>query len=302
MKSKKLLVVLGMCMGMALVGCGTADSFSNLEKPITSEKVQDDEERDDEEQQSSGYFSAKDAIKIEEIDWSVAPGILDGESFISFNYTNNSKYTIMDVEMEFRQKEGTTTEQLSVFDSIKERFEWTDEKVAETYILGYNRKMAEPGESVEDSPCVINGTYTLVENMEQYEIMQPDMVSIAFIGDDGKGYAIYYDFNTQTYGEASTGPRELQNWSDSEISALIPKVEAPAINVSTDEEERFFFYAYGVTRAEFETYVEAVKARGFTNVGYEGDNSYRASNADGIEANITYNAVEETMTGEVEPE
>ena len=41
---------------------------------------------------------------------------------------------------------------------------------------------------------------------------------------------------------------------------------------------------------------------GFTEDGFEGSNSYRASNEDGIEANITYNAVEEKLTGSVEPE
>ena len=250
--------------------------------------------------QSAGSFSAKDAIKIEDIDWVVKESVLDGERFISFNYTNNSQYTILDVEMEFVQKEGTTAEQLKVFDKLKEDREWTDEEVEEIYIKGYNRKIADPGETVTDSPCVINGTYTLVENIKQYEIMEPDMISIAFIGADGKGYAIYYDFKTQSYGESSQGAQDLQQWSDSEISSLLPMAEFKAVVVSSDEDDRFFFYAYGVFREEFEAYVESVKTNGFTDVGFEGDNSYRATNADGIEANITYNAIEETMTGCVE--
>ena len=250
--------------------------------------------------QSAGSFSAKDAIKIEDIDWVVKESVLDGERFISFNYTNNSQYTILDVEMEFVQKEGTTAEQLKVFDKLKEDREWTDEEVEEIYIKGYNRKIADPGETVTDSPCVINGTYTLVENIKQYEIMEPDMISIAFIGADGKGYAIYYDFKTQSYGESSQGAQDLQQWSDSEISSLLPMAEFKAVMVSSDEDDRFFFYAYGVSREEFEAYVESVKTNGFTDVGFEGDNSYRATNADGIEANITYNAIEETMTGCVE--
>lgn len=242
-------------------------------------------------------FSAKDAIKIEDIDWNVTESVMDGERFLSFNYTNNSKYTILDVEMEFVQKSDVTKEQLSVFNELKEEREWTDEEVSDIYILGYNRKCAEPGETVSDSPCCINGTYTLVESIEQYEIMEPDMATIAFIGKDGKGYAVYYDFKTQTYGESSQGGQDLQEWSDSEISKLLPKAEAPAINVSSDDEDRFYFYAYGVSREAFEKYVEAVKANGFTEVGFESSTSYRATNADGIEAHITYTAVEEKMTG-----
>ena len=242
-------------------------------------------------------FSAKDAIKIEDIDWNVTESVMDGERFVSFNYTNNSKFTILDIEMEFVQKSDVTKEQLSVFDELKEEREWTDEEVSDIYILGYNRKCAEPGETVSDSPCCINGTYTIVESIEQYEIMEPDMVTIAFIGKDGMGYAVYYDFKTQTYGESSQGGQDIQQWSDSDISKLLPKAKAPAIKVSSDDEDRFYFYAYGVSREVFEKYVESVKANGFTEVGFDSSTSYRATNVDGIEAHITYTAVEEKMTG-----
>lgn len=50
------------------------------------------------------------------------------------------------------------------------------------------------------------------------------------------------------------------------------------------------------------TNVEAVKGNGFNDVGFENSNSYRATNADGVEAHITYTAVEEKMTGCVERE
>lgn len=275
-----ILVVLS----ISLTGCGSNESIpsGNSSKPVTA-------------------FSAKDAIKIEDILWDVTESVMDGDRFISFNYTNNSKYTILDVEMKFKKKDGTTAEQLTIFDDLKSTYNWSDEDVADTYILGYNRKCADPGETVSDSPCVINGTYILVETLEQYEIMEPDMVTIAFIGDDGKGYVLYYDFKTQAYGQSSQGGQNLQQWSKSKISSLLPKAEFKSVRVSSDDEDRFFFYAYGVSREAFEAYVEAVKLKGFTEVGFEGSKSYRATNTNGIETNITYNAVEETMTGSVEP-
>lgn len=276
---KALTALLSISMILSLTGCGGENGGGTIFET---------------------NFSVKDAIKIEDIDWNVTESVMDGERFVSFNYTNNSKYTILDIEMEFVQKSDVTKEQLSVFYELKEEREWTDKEVSDIYILGYNRKCAEPGETVSDSPCCINGTYTLVENIEQYEIMEPDMITIAFIGNDGKGYAVYYDFKSQSYGESSQGGQDIQQWSDSEISKLLPKAEAPAINVSTDEYDRFYFYAYGVSRDTFEKYVEAVKANGFTEVEFEGSNSYRATNADGVETNITYTAIEEKMTGCVE--
>ncbi len=287
--------ILGL-MVFGIAGCGNDNNTISGDEHIQDSEALNDG-KNQESATSGSSFSAKDAIKIKDFDWSVEEGILDGERFISFNYTNNSQYIIMDVEMEFRQKKGITADQLAVFDNLKAEQEWSDEEVNQIYILGYNRKCADPGETVSDSPCVINGTYRWVENMEQYEIMEPDMVSIAFIGNDGKGYAIYYDYITQSYGESSQGGQDLQQWSDSEISSLLPKTKYKAVKVSSDDDDRFFFNAYGVSRGEFEEYVASVKKNGFTDVDFEGNDSYMATNTDGIEADISYSAVEETMTG-----
>lgn len=268
---------------IGLTGCGinTSPDSSNPKAPNTS-------------------IAPKDAIKIEDISWETKESILDGERFISFDYTNKSNYTILDVEMTFRQKDGTTVDQLAVFDNLKTERDWSDEEISEIYILAYNRKSADPGETVSESPCVINGTYILVENIEQFEIMEPDIVEIAFIGDDGKGYTIYYDFKTQVYGQSSQGGLDLQQWSESEISSHLPKGEFKATIVNYDDEDYFSFKAFGVSREEFEAYVEEVKKNGFTEVDYESHDSYSASNVDGISVSINYNMIEEMMTGSIE--
>ena len=240
-------------------------------------------------------FSAKDAIKIEEIDWNVTESILDGDRIVSFNYTNNSKYTILDVEMKFRQKADVTPEQLSVFDELKEDRDWIDEEVADIYILGYNRKCADPGETVSNSPCCINGTYTYVENIAQYEIMEPDMVSVAFVGRNGKGYTMYYDFSSQTYSEATQGGHDLHEWSDKALCKNLPKIEAPAVSVTSDEDNCFICFAYGVSADYFSEYVRAVKDKGFSNIEFENSTHMDATNADGLLVSIRYDAVDEEM-------
>lgn len=248
-------------------------------------------------------FSAKDAIKIEELDWSIAESILDGERFISFNYTNNSKYTVLDMEIKFKLKEGLTLEDMSPFADLKAKREWTDEELMEVYIEGVNHKCAAPGETVADSPCYINGMGTQVETMAQVELMEPEMASAVIIGDDGLGYAVYYDFTSQIYGTSAAGGVNLHEWSESEISSLIPKVEATAVNVSIDEEDYFYFCAYGASREDYASYVEAVKEKGFTQVEFEGDGaypSYHAGNGDGVEVNISYNPMREEMGGSLE--
>lgn len=295
-KTGVFCLVIGMMF--SVIGCGTAPSSKDSQHKVT----QKTDSKTNKDVKQSTNVNKKDAIKIEDIDWNVTEGVMDGERFISFNYVNNSAYTIMEIELVFKQKEGTTTEQLSVFNELKEDREWTDEDVQNIYILGFNSKFADPGEQVSDSPCVIDGTYTLVENMAQYEIMEPNMMTIGYIGDDGKGYIEYYDFGSKSYGSSSRGAQDLQQWSTTEISGLLPKAKFRAVSVDTDEKDSFSFSAYGVSREEYQEYVNSVKEKGFITEESEESNSYSASNTDGIVVDISYTAVKETITVSIDKE
>lgn len=247
----------------------------------------------------NSVFSAKNEIKIEDIDWDVTESILDGERFVSFNYTNNSKYTIVDVEMKFVQKSDVTSEQLSVFDRLKESGTWTDDEIADIYILGFNRKCADPGETVSNSPCCINGTYNYVKTIKEYEIMEPDMATITFIGKDGKGYITYYDFKTQKYSESSQSGYDVQKWADNEFGKQLPKVEATAIGIISDDEDFFSFAAYGTSKETYDKYIDSVKASGFNEVVYETNTSFCATNSNDVEVSIYYSVIEEEISGSV---
>lgn len=293
---RKILMVLLVCaMIWMLSGCGDKDISvdTNLNEDVEDLVTED---LSTEELES---VDENDLLSINDIDWNVKAGSVDGINTIFFGYTNNTNYTIADVEMTFEQKDDVTADQLVVFDSLKEDREWSDEEVAQIYILGYNRKLADPGETVDESPCVINGTYTLVESMEQYEIMEPTEVSIVYIGSDDKMRMVSYDFKTKEYNYSAKS-ESIHEWSDSDISSLLPKSEARVVKVSSDDKDRFFFYAYGVLEDEYKSYVDACKKNGFTNVEFESDNSYRALNADNYEVKINYILVEETMTGCIE--
>lgn len=304
---KQPLLLWAWCLVLALTlsACGGTPSSSAEGKGHVSvaSRLEKSSVTEEEQAPNNTGFSAKDAIKIEELDWSIAESVLDGERFISFNYTNNSKYTVLDMEIRFKLKEGLTPEDMTPFAELKADREWTDEELMEVYIEGVNQKCAAPGETVADSPCYINGTGTQVETMAQVDLMEPEMASIAIIGDDGLGYAVFYDFMTKAYGESSSGGHDLHEWSDSELSSLIPKAEFTAVSVTTDEEDRFYFRAYDASREAYKSYVEAVKEKGFTQIEFEGDGaypSYRARNGDGIEVDISYNPMREEMGGSLE--
>ena len=52
----------------------------------------------------------RETIKIDDIAWNVDQGIVDGEKYVLLDYTNNSKYTVTDFEMTFKEK-GSVTEE-----------------------------------------------------------------------------------------------------------------------------------------------------------------------------------------------
>lgn len=284
LKKMSACLLVGLSISM-LAACGGSN--------VGSENVKSSNESS--KDTSYEESSEKMELKIEDIDWRVEESILDGEKFLSLNYTNNSDYTIMDVEITFKQKEGLTAEQLSVFDEYKEMLDLSDEEVAEIYILGYNRKCTRPGESGKDSPLVLNGTYHLVESTEQYELMEPDTISVAFIGSDDKGYVMYYDYNSQVYGSSTHDAADIHQWSDKELAKLIDVPECVATSVDIDDDDCFWFNAYGVKKDMYKRYVEDVKSKGFTEDVDEDDDSYEAKNADGVSIDISFSAIEESI-------
>ena len=128
------------------------------------------------------------------------------------------------------------------------------------------------------------------------------MATICLIGDDGKGYVEYYDFKSNIYGESSQGGIDLHQWSDSELAQLLPKAESVAVQVDRDDEEIFYFTAYGSSAESFTAYVEEVKKKGFTMVDYEGPDTYRATNGNGVKAVITFDSMRNELEGYVEIE
>ncbi len=310
MKKKSLRLLVAIMATLMMTACG---GEKGVEKKDVSTSVEntssekDEDTKSDDVKESTNNTEDKEeksdnqqSIDIEDIDWSVEEAIIDGQKVISFGYTNNTDFTIVDVEMKFVQKTDVTKEQLAVFDNLKQDKNWSDEEIAGIYILGYNRKLADPGEKVGASLCTINGTYTLVENMEQYNLMQPDSVSIAFIGNDDKAYMTYYDFNTQKYGESTTEGKNIQEWSNSKISSLVPRPEFRVVVVGNDDDDDFSFTAYGVSRDDYNTYLETCKSAGFTDIQSEGDNDYRALNVDGFEINVAYDVIEESLYASIE--
>lgn len=239
-------------------------------------------------------------ISFDDIEWSVDDCVFEGERCVGFGYTNNTQYPLLGIEIEFAQKENLTDEEQAAIDSFKQEEEWyfddEDEDTDKEFVMKVlAKRYVAPGESINGVPCLIN-SFLDFDNMALYEAMEPDIASIAYVGADNKLHLAYYDFRSQTLTESNHEPVSIDGWSDSKISKLIPAVDAKAIIVDRDEDDKFTFEAYGVSYDYFEGYVNACKEAGFTNIDRDDNDKFRAENSDEYEVTVEYSSFMQCMS------
>ncbi|WP_455138607.1 DUF6591 domain-containing protein [Thermophilibacter sp.] len=244
-----------------------------------------------------------DSIEIDEIDWTVDESVVNGNRKLSLSYTNNSTFPIIYFEIEFDQREDVTDEQRSAFDEVYSDPDYTPSaEPDEIYIVGRNEHYVEPGESADPVPCGL--AYAITSpTLEQYDLMEPSIAHIRYVGNDGKVYREYYDFLNDKYSLDSNGTEETissEAWPDSELAQMLPSFDAPAVLVDSDETDTFSFHAYGATADEFAAYVDACKEKGFTTVDYESGTSYDATNDSGYELSVAYYSSSDALSVRLE--
>lgn len=276
-----LTLLAGLTLALSLSACSA--------EPAT-------ESGNDESAAATAASAENGAIKIEDIDWKVEPGVYNGESMMLFKFTNNSTYPIVGMRMEFQQKDGITDEQRAVFDTLYETSEsWEDTNGGRDEVyMGANRdRYVEPGENC-DIPCTFNFTAYPVTDTEQYELMEPKMATITYKADD-KIYLEYYDFQSLSYSLDSRSGINAVQWSDSNIASMIPKIEAPVVIVSSDDADYFYARSYGTSIEQFESYVTQAEEKGFTVDESKSSEYYSAMNADGYEITAGFSTLEESL-------
>lgn len=275
-KNIGIVLVCGLLFGVMCTGCGeTKESKSVIEHEVETQKYE--------------------KISIDDLNWRVTDGLVDGNRAVTFEYTNNSEYTILDFIIKFNLKDGLTAEQLAAFDSLKTDGGFTDEDIKNVYIDGYNHRIANPGETLTSSPCSINGTFRQVDTMDQYNLTQPDTATIAYI-DDNKVYFLYYDFKSGTYSEGSDSGSEAFVWPSTEIASTLPVPDLMVGQLSKNNEDGFFFGGFGVTKEFFQEYVELCKTHGYTVDQDDRHSVYKAKNEAGYQLQVFYEKNNQQMS------
>ncbi len=277
MVKKIIVMLLTITFLICIVGCNNADN-SNSE----SDKKQSLKE---------------DSIRIEDIDWNVDERVIDGDKCLSFNYTNNTAYTIVDVELKFIQKEENTVEQIKeVFDDYTSFSKMTDKTVSNIYMLGYNEKIAASGETVENSHCNINNSWR-AQKIQQYEILKPSELKVEYVGNDNKIHCLYYDYETELY-KKSDDVKEVYNWKNTKLSKLLPIPKFKFVS-SNGDDNSFDFEIKGIDLEQFNSYISDCENGDFSEEVNKTENTYNAKTKEGYMLNIEYSSIKEKISGSI---
>lgn len=154
------------------------------------------------------------SLTIEDIEWNVDEGIVDGERFVLLDYTNHSECTIVGFELQFTQRDDISEEEREAFFAdLQERFavDESDPDEAEVFaelqeedisMRAGSEWVAKTGESVSAIPCTYYYGYEYVTDLSHYSLVTPDIASIRYI-DGEKVVTVYYDFVSQKYSTDS---------------------------------------------------------------------------------------------------
>lgn len=264
-KVGKLAVV--SMLGLALAACSAGGSGETMAPESTG----------DAQVQESGA-PADDAIKVEQIDYEVKDGVENGYRRVLFGYTNNSDYTVVSVELLMDMPEDVKDEELeSAFADLIEQDLYTVEDLHDIKMGCDSTFAVEPGQASGERAATYGMIYAT--SLEQYELMEPDMLTIQFLH-DGEIYEEYYDYKTGSY-TLSSDVIDAGQWGESELAEAVPRPEDALVVDVSDRETQFSFEVACMTAEEFEDYVATVGDAGYTVDVAETDVTYYADNEEG---------------------
>lgn len=197
--------------------------------------------------------------------------------------------------MELKPKQDTTLEALqNAFPDYYEDRNVDEDELNDFYLKASNRKLAKPGKKEKNDWVVIGNMNWSVTSMDQYKLVEPDVMTITYVYKQ-KLHVTYYDYKNEKYSYDDVS-KDVYEWSGSALAKKLPKPELPIVQITSDDKDTFDFSAYGVNNNNFNEYIKACKKKGFTkNQDNEYDDRYTAENQDGYSIEIHYDSDEETM-------
>lgn len=286
---KKLISLILLLSTILLTACGASQTneTSTQGTPSITQEENDNIQKTDVDTQETSVIQVKDYPKIEEISWEFRDTVKYGEPVAVFDYTNNSDYTIVLLDFQFRMKENVTSEQLQLVDIFTDEFV-PDEEIPEMKPYVYDWIVCDPGEKAEGADCYMKYN-TYPANTAQCELMELKSADIYFIGEDGKRHTVSYSAENGGYS-LWTSSEELFTWIDNDYTNMIPKPDTRIASADQFKENCLGVKAYDMTHDAYLAYVDACEQMGFVNKypNEDHDYSYVGTNQEGYEIYIRY--------------
>lgn len=220
-----------------------------------------------------------DTIKVDQIDYEAEPGVEDGMRRVQFSYTNNSNYTVAGIKLDMVLREDVEDEEIEdAFGDLIESGTLSVDDIRDWGMTCENTFAVEPGQASSRKTPLVGIVY--VTDIAQYELMEPDMLTIRFLV-DGTMHEEYYDYRSSSY-TLSSDAIDTTQWGSSELSTVLPRPEGGLVTNVDDGEDRFTFDVSGMISEEFGAYVELVREAGFTVNVAQTDTTYYADSEDGL--------------------
>ncbi len=233
-----------------------------------------------------GFIEGR-SFSIKDIDWTVEEKIFEGKNTVVFSYQNNSKYTIIGVDIEFKQKENLSEEELAILDKYSD----FESNLSSIYITANNYYFTKANEKSNVVPCNLIGSWNYCHDIEEYNIMEPTRLSVAYIKDD-KMFGVEYDFESKKTNNLSEDGEALFEWTEGQAKDLLPRPDKEVVKVGFDFDGMFSFSIWDATEEDFNNYIEKCKEMGFVknidNSDYFGYKSYQAEDGKGNQVHVYY--------------
>lgn len=252
---------------------------------------------------------AKDAIKIDQVPWTISNVVEGSQRRVGVTYENRSSYPIAELKLTYKVKPGTTLEEISpaflaaesenslltkYFEDLTDE---SDENLSKLEISADFGIVVNPGETSAQDLMGMNTAYLTNDN--QLEFFELDMVTMKFLEED-KLYTETYDSMMGSYS-ISSDVADTADWPENDFTAQLPTPDGLIIEDTEIIGDYFTFDITGATVKEFADYVSKCEAQDFnTDVDRIGDSAFYGTNAEtGYKLGLNY--IDGSISGFLNP-
>lgn len=148
-------------------------------------------------------------VAIDQIDWSVGAGIVNGGNYVLSKITNNSKFKITSLKISFTEKQGISKKDKDAFYADIQKSQGFDDEWMKKYIES-REKLSQPasmyfriddgiaiGETKNQIKCYYLDGWTS-KNVVYHNLFVPEIATIEY-EKEGAKHTIVYNFESETY-------------------------------------------------------------------------------------------------------